>query len=358
MSSGDRRDSHQSICRRTFLRRSAMGALGLALADGLLTRTSSHAGPAATTVRARSRVVLVRDNRVIEGSGKVHQPLLQEMLDRALTTLTGKRTIGDAWAQFVKPGDVVGLKLNANSVRQLRGSEQTAHFPALTRAILSGFDKAGIAEENVVVWERSDEELAATGLSIQKEPGALRALGTRASRRGSGGPGFSAESFPVGSKSSRVSRIASEMCSALINVPVLKDHGITGITGALKNHYGSIDNPSRYHGNHGTHPGVAEINAIPVIREKQRLVLFDALLGVYNGGPRWPRQYVWPYGGIFVGTDSVAMDAIALQILDEKRRSEGMGSLIPRAGSVKAAAALGLGTADRDQIYLIEVTIR
>ncbi len=102
---------------------------------------------------------------------------------------------------------------------------------------------------------------------------------------------------------------------------------------------------------------MAEINAIPVIREKQRLVLFDALLGVYNGGPRWPRRYIWPYGGILVGTDPVAMDAVALLILDEKRRAEGMGSLIGRAGSVNAAAALGLGTADRDQIDLIEVTL-
>lgn len=357
MSLDERSDSERSVSRRTFIRRSAVGAVGLALADGWLAETASPAQPVRTPVRDLSRVVLVRDSRVIDSSGKVQQPLLQEMLDRALTSLTGKSTIGDAWRQFVKPGEVIGLKLNANSASHLRGSELTTHFPALTSAVLSGFEKAGIAEENVVLWERSDEELASTGLAIQKDPGALRVLGTRVSSRGSGGPGFSSESFPVGSRSSRVSRIASEMCTALINVPVLKDHGLTGITGALKNHYGSIENPNQYHANNGTNPGVAEVNAIPVIREKQRLVLFDALLGVYNGGPRWQRQYAWPYGGILVGTDPVATDAVALMILDEKRRAEGMSSVVPRAAFLGAAEALGLGTRDRDQIDLVEIIL-
>lgn len=355
--SDDRSDRRKSITRRTFIRRSAAGAVGLAFADVLLSEAAALAQPTAAPTRSPSRVVLVRDSRVIDSSGIVQQPLLQEMLDRALTTLTEKSTIGDAWREFVKPGEVVGLKLNANSVPQLRGSELTAHFPALTSAVLSGFDQAGIAEEDVVLWERSDEELASTGHSIQKDAGALRVLGTRESRRGGGGPGFSSESFPVGNRSSRVSRIASEMCSALINVPVLKDHGVTGITGAMKNHYGSIDNPSRYHGNNGTSPGVAEVNAIPAIRAKQRLVLFDALLGVYTGGPRWQRQYVWPYGGILVGTDPAAIDAVALSILDQKRQEEGLRSVAPRATFLDAAEALGLGTRDPDQMELVEITI-
>jgi len=357
MPQDDRSERHGLISRRTFMRRSVAGAVGLALGEGLLAEAASHARPAARPARAPSRVVLVRDSRVIDASGKVQQPLLQEMLGRALTTLTGKSTIGDAWGEFVKPGEVVGLKLNANSVSQLRGSELTTHFPALTSAVLSGFAQAGITEENVVLWERSDEELASTGHSVQKDPGALRVVGTRESRRGSRGPGFSSESFAVGGRSSRVSRIATDMCSALINVPVLKDHGVTGITGAMKNHYGSIDNPRQYHGNNGTRPGVAEVNAIPVLREKQRLVLFDALLGVYNGGPRWQRQYIWPYGGILVGTDPVAIDAVALGILDEKRQAEGMNSLASRAAHLDAAEILGLGNRDLDQIDLVEVVL-
>jgi len=227
----------------------------------------------------------------------------------------------------------------------------------MTSAILSGFRQAGIAEENVVLWDRNDEEVASMGFSLQKDAGALRALGTQASTRGGGGPGFSSESFPVGSRSSKVSRIASEMCSALINMPVLKTHTTTGITGALKNHYGSIDNPRQYHGSRGTNPGIAEINTIPVIRDKERLVVFDALLGVYNGGPTWQRQFIWPYGGILIGTDPVAIDAIALKILDEKRLAEGMSSLAREAPSLDSAEALGLGTRNLEQIELQEIVL-
>lgn len=342
------------ISRRTFVRRSAAGALGLALADGLLAEAASARK---STTPFTSKVVLVRDSRVIDASGVVQQPLVQEMLDRALTTFTGKATIGDAWREFVRPDDTIGLKLNGNSVPQLRGSELVSHFPGLTSAMLSGFEQAGIGKENVVLWDRSDEEVAAMGHALQKDSGALRALGTRESRRGGGGPGFSSESFAVGSGSSKVSAIASDMCTALINLPVLKDHSTTGVTGALKNHYGSIDNPNRYHGNRGTNPGIAEVNAIPVIRAKERLIVFDALLGVFNGGPRWQRQFIWPYGGVLVGTDPVAMDQIALTIIDEKRRQEGLDPLAHQVPSLEAAEALGLGTRNRDQIELEEITL-
>jgi uncharacterized protein (DUF362 family) len=323
------------------------------MADALWSDAVCGSTPQTST----SRIVLVRDSRVIDSSGVVQHPLLQEMLDRALLAYSRKSTIGDAWKEFVRPQDTVGLKLNGNSVPQLRGSELVSHFPAVTSAILAGFREAGIPEENVVLWDRSDEEVAAMGHALQKDSGAMRALGTRVSRRGGGGPGFSSESFQVGSSTSKVSAIASEMCTALINLPVLKDHSTTGITGALKNHYGSIDNPNRYHRNRGTNPGIAEVNAIPVIREKERLIVFDALLGVFNGGPRWQRQFIWPYGGILVGTDPVAMDQIALTIIDEKRRQEGLEPLAREVPSLEAAEALGLGTRDLEQVELEEITL-
>ena len=139
----------------------------------------------------------------------------------------------------------------------------------------------------------------------------------------------------------------------MVNIPVLKDHGLAGITGSLKNHYGSIDNPREFHDNGCTGPGAPEINAIPVIRKKERLIVCDALLGVYNGGPRWRRAYVWPYGGVIVGTDPVAVDSVLLGILDEKRGSEEMERLGHRVRHVRVAEKLGLGTADPDNIQLV-----
>ena len=337
------------VSRREFLTRTGLGVLGLSLGG----RLASVAGAQNGSEAAGSTVVLIRHSKVVDSSGRIQQPLLQEMLDEAMTSFTGKSTIVDAWRLFFSPDDTIGLKVNANSARMLQGTELNSHYPALTSAILEGCQKAGIEEGRFVIWERSEEELRSAGFTVQNDPGKLRVLGTNKGRREPGGIGFSKESYPVGGASTHVSRILTEVCTTMVNIPVLKDHGLSGVTGSLKNHYGSIDNPRTFHDNGCTGPGIPELNAVPVIREKERLIVCDALLGVYNGGPRWRREYLWPYGGIVVGTDPVAIDSVLLRILDEKRRSEGMEELGNRARHIRVAGELGLGTADPDRIQFV-----
>ena len=337
------------LSRRDFLGKSGFGVLGLSLSS----RLTSLAAAEGKNGTAGSKVVLVRHSKVVDSEGRIQHPLLQEMLDEAMASFTGKRSIADAWRVFFSPEDVIGLKVNANSARMVQGTELNAHYPAVTSAILSGCRRAGIEENQFVIWERSEEELSSAGFTLQNDPGKLRVLGTNTRRREPGGIGFSKESFPVGDESTHVSRIVTDICTTMVNIPVLKDHGLAGITGSLKNHYGSIDNPREFHDNGCTGPGAPEINAIPVIRKKERLIVCDALLGVYNGGPRWRRAYVWPYGGVIVGTDPVAVDSVLLGILDEKRGSEEMERLGHRVRHVQVAEKLGLGTADPDNIQLV-----
>jgi len=337
------------LSRRDFLKKSGLAVMGVSCAG----RLTSVAGAGDAGEAARSRVVLVRHRRVVDSEGRIQQPLLEEMLDEAMTSFTGRRSIAEAWRKYFSPEDTIGLKVNANSARMLRGTEMNAHYRALTSALLSGCQRAGIEESQCVIWDRSEEELSSAGFTVQNDPGKVRVLGTNRGRREPGGIGFSRESFPVGEASTQVSRILTEICTTVINIPVLKDHGVAGMTGALKNHYGSISNPRTFHDNGCTGPGAPEINAIPVIREKERLIVCDALLGVYNGGPRWQRPYVWPYGGVVVGTDPVAVDSVLLGILEEKRRSEAMEQVGHRARHVRVAQELGLGVADPDNIQLL-----
>jgi hypothetical protein len=337
------------LSRRDFLTRSGVGVLGLSFSGRLTSLVAAEEEPGI----AGSKVVLVRHRKVIDSEGRVQQSLLQEMLDEAVTTFTGRKSTADAWREFFSPEDVIGMKINANSASMLQGSALNGHYQALTSAILSGCGRAGIEENRFVVWERSEEELSNAGFTVQKDARKLRVLGTNKRRRETGGIGFSGESFPVGDESTHVSKILTEICTAMINIPVLKDHGIAGITGSLKNHYGSIDNPRQFHDNGCTGPGVPEINAIPVIRSKERLIVCDALLGVYNGGPRWKRPYIWPYGGLIVGTDPVAVDSVLLGLLDEKRQLEDMERLGHRARHIQAAQELGLGNADSSRFQLV-----
>jgi uncharacterized protein (DUF362 family) len=161
----------------------------------------------------------------------------------------------------------------------------------------------------------------------------------------------------VGKSSSRVCSILADQCTSLINIPVPKTHGGSTFTGSLKNHYGTIDNPSELHPNSCTNPGIPEVNTIPMIRDKQKLIICDAMLVAIEGGPRWNRRFTKSYGGILVGTDPVAIDTIALKILDEKRAEDGMDPIAPHARHIPLSAELGLGTDNPDNIELLKLEL-
>ena len=99
------------------------------------------------------------------------------------------------------------------------------------------------------------------------------------------------------------------------------------------------------------------MNAIPVIRDKQKLIICDAMLVAIEGGPEWARRFTKPYGGILVGTDPVAIDTIAANILDEMRAKEGMDPIASSARHIPLSAELGLGTDKIDNIELVKLTV-
>ena len=70
--------------------------------------------------------------------------------------------------------------------------------------------------------------------------------------------------------------------------------------------------------------------------------------------PRW----AWPYGGFLASTDPVAVDAVARQVLEDRRKEVGLKSLAAdgrEPAHIAAAATLGLGTADLARIERVEV---
>jgi uncharacterized protein (DUF362 family) len=339
--------------RRHFLKHSALTAFGLAAA-GKFSPAFERLLPEVSPTK-KSKVVLVRHSKVVDADGRVQGPLLQEILDRALIEFSGRSSVADAWRQFVSPEDVVGLKINTLGLTGVRGTEFTGHFSAFNEAVASGLRRAGVKDKNMIVWDRSEEEMTEAGLTIQKDPGAMRLMANKVGRRDPGD--YAPKAYPVGGLSSRVSRILADDCTALINIPVPKTHGNSVFTCSLKNHYGSIDNPSRMHANACCDPGIAEVNAIPIIKEKQKLVVSDALLLVIERGPRWDPRFIRAYGGVIVGTDPVAVDAVALKILDDKRAADGLDRIAPRVPHLVLAEKLGLGKSRLEDIDLVELDL-
>ncbi|MFC2135764.1 DUF362 domain-containing protein [Bacteroidota bacterium] len=342
------------ISRRNFVKFSALGAASLSFAPKLL---SGHETLFQNTLNSTSSsVVIIKNNDVVNSNGLVNPELTYEMLTKALLEFTGKDSISDAWKIYFTPEDIIGIKLSTLGLANIEGTDFVSHFSAVTNAIVKSLTVAGFDESNFIVWDRSDEELSSAGLKIQKEEGKLRILGHHSDRR-TPSIGYTDKTFPVGDKSTHISKILHDMCTAIINVPIPKHHRNAGLTCALKSHYGSIDNAWEFHANGCTNPGIPEVNMIKPIRNKQRLIICDAMVGLMESGPRWNAEYVFPYGAIMVGTDPVAIDAVAMEIIDEQRTKADLPLLRDRVEYLKMAEDLGLGNSNLKNINVVEINL-
>jgi len=138
-------------------------------------------------------------------------------------------------------------------------------------------------------------------------------------------------------------------------------HSGTGASIAMKNHFGSINNPSAFHGwTHGEMAkSIAELNALEPIRKRTRLVIVDATRPLFNGGPQDKPEFRWTFGGLIVGTDPVAVERVGLDIL-EKKRQEHQDKPWPATDGRKVvdwADKIGLGHAKLNHIDLVRISL-
>jgi uncharacterized protein (DUF362 family) len=332
--------------RREFIR-DAFGAgvacsLGHFLPGSIL---ADNVGDTETFAISKPKVVLSRSERFLNGDGRTNGELLRKAVDDGVMKITGAPTAHDAWSTLFRPKERIGIKLNC------LGKEYFSPHTELVEAIIGGLKSAGISDDNIIVFDRTSAELEEAGFRI-KRGGGLKCFGTDAL---SGG-GYDLQPQTAGNVGSCFSRIMSSLCDAVINVPILKDHDLSGISGAMKNFYGVIHNPNKYHDNN-CDPYIAELNTHPYIKGKSRLIICDALVAQYNGGPAFKRQWSWPFNGILVGRDPVALDRICANIIEDKRKEMGLPSLKQAKREpkyIRTAAALRLGEDDPKKIELVE----
>lgn len=329
------------LTRKEFLRRS-LGALAGAVAAGSGLPGRVLSAWAAPERRPKSRIVIAHDTAAwVKGKG-VDSTVVKRMLSESMTRLTGKRTSAAAWKSLFRPNDVVGVKINC-----LFGLNVSTR-PEMTFAVVGGLKSAGVPERNIIIWDREDGHLAHAGYQVNRDGAGVRCYGTNGN--------YDTEEIHLDSFQGRISRILTDKITALVNVPILKHHGISGITCAMKNHYGTCQNPEALHGNHAD-PYLADLNAVPAIREKTRLIVCDAILPVPDKGPGNGRDR-WPYCGLLVGTDPVAVDWQGWQIIDARRKEVGRSTLAdggPRPNWIHTAARRGLGTDDPEQMDVIRI---
>jgi hypothetical protein len=282
------------ITRRDFLKGSAGLVMTAVLGQGL---------PSQARASDTAKVVLVRDQEVLGPGGEVRGKVLRAMLDEGVRTLLGQQESLRAWQTLFNRSDVVGIK--SNVWRNLPTP------PEMEEAIRRRLLDVGVAEENIAVADRG----------VLDHPIFLNS-------------------------------------TALVNTRPVRIHHWAGVGTLIKNYIQFVREPSDYHPN-----GCADLGSIwslPIVKGKTRLNILVALTPQFygRGANYFDRRFVWPYKGIIVGIDPVAVDAIGAELLRLKRIAtfgEDRPVDVAPIHIAEADKKYHLGVSDLNRIQIVKV---
>ena len=371
------------ITRRDFMKRSALGTMGMAAGMGAISgclaateardtfrylrnaefptpKEVSPIKPVSNEIYSTSSVA--QSSKAVKENGAINQAIVQQMFDEAIFACTGKDSIEAAWDTLVpglKSTDTIGLKINC-----INPSLPT--HPEVINAIIDHLKKIGINENNIIVWDRRNSNvpglgnLARSGYTINSGDKGVRYIHTDMDNIGYDDDII--VRVPTVDLELSVSKILTRECKYLINVPQLRHHGRAGMTQCLKNYYGTIPLfgvltatiAAKMHLDN-CNPAAAELFSNSIFKEKTILHVCDALMTIYEGGPMGGPQTI--VGKLMVGRDPVALDHLGLMILEEERKKRGFSTLTAHSRYIQTAAEMGIGTNNPRQITIKPVTI-
>ncbi len=288
--------SDKTLTRRDFIKDASCAAVGLAIGLPVVAQEITKQPP-------ETKVVLVRHKDVVGNDGKVNGEIVQQMLDQAITALFDAEDPVKCWKQVLKQNDIVGIKTNE------WGYLPTP--PEVEQAIKARVKDVGVPEKNIGIDDRQ----------VQHNP-------------------------------------IFKNATALINTRPLRTHAWSGVGSLIKNYIMFSPDPPKYHPD-----SCADLGALwqlPIVKGKTRLNILVLLTPLFHGKGwhHFDPTYVWPYKGLLVGTDPVALDAIGLHIFQAKRRAyfgEERPLSPPAHHIVVADKKYKLGTSDLKKIQLTKL---
>ena len=301
-----------------------------------------------STTNPQSLVIDVKSRTGIVKGMTPNISLIKQMMDSGITLFTGTDNQKDAWKSLFHEDERVGIKINGLGADILVGNYQ------ICWAIVDALKSIGVKENNIIIWDQYQNFFLSSGFKINRSFKGVRTYTTD----GGGGKealdsGSSHREYDSGYGAVRVSRILTEEADSLINVGLLKDHGLAGVSIALKNiSHGVISHPDNFHDN-SCDPFIAAINSIPVIKDKIKLHICNGIVGLYEGGPMPQKRHTWNNNRIILSRDPVALDTIGMNIIEVKRKEKNLRSLFNRPNlpvHIETAAKYGLGVTDLNLI--------
>ncbi len=343
----------------TLRRREFLAGLGAAAAAPLVldavraSATAAYADVASKTLGKLGlpgpfpgRVIEARHPGMITGGVK-HRAAIKATLDRGLTALTGADDATSAWRAFFEPGDVVGIKVVPNGWPYAHTSHE------LVLEVIDGLKSAGVKTNDMFVYERYRGEFMTAeyqkilpagikwgGLTPEDDPTQLEIAFP--AFKNDPVAGYDRDEFvamnlihhghdPKDDRNlrSHLGTLVTKRVNKLVLLPVLKDHGSAGVTGALKNmSHGSVNNVARSHSTpdaNACNQFIPEMVAHPILRKKCVLQIMDGIRAVHQGGPfARALEKTWEYNALFLATDPVALDHVEWTIIDAERKARGL----------------------------------
>lgn len=308
-------------------------------------------------------------------ANRVSQPIVGTMLDQGMKELTGERSRAAAWQRFIEPEDVVGIKINSS------GAPVCCSSPEIVREVIAALRSIAVPADNIVVFDRYSYEIE-LGAYQTLMPVGTRVVGIEYGAFDAARYDFDvycdADFFGESETRCFLAKVVTQEVTKIINIPTMKDHSASGVTGCLKNlGYGCFNNVARTHQQPYTYtdPLIGYLCSTEPLRSKTVLHIMDGMREVWHGGPitsNW--EFVCEAKTLFLGTDPVAVDTVELEAIEKKRREEGAISLwdndpntltdnqdefhrnsrknlyFRQPGHIATAGKLGLGVCDLQRI--------
>lgn len=307
----------------------------------------------------RAQVVTAQNPQATEAFKPVPE-IVETMVNQAITNLTGKATVAEAWASLTGTDEIIGIK-----VFTAPGSA-TGTRPSVVAAVVSGLLAAGIPTNHIILWDRHAADLRRAGFFDLGERFGIRVAGAADA-------GYEAQKFYenslIGSlifgdlefgkkdegvgKKSFVSKLVTREMTKIINIAPVLNHNGAGVSGNLFSlAMSSVDNLTRFEASPGRlATAVPEIYALPVLGDRVVLNISDALICQYEGEERGLLHYSTALNEIRLSRDPVALDVLALQDLERSRKARASSVELPVNWELyKNAALLELGVADPKHI--------
>ncbi len=317
--------------------------------------------------KAPARIVQVEHSRASTGKTTIDVDVAKTMLHEALIAYTGAATAVEALASRFDARQKIGIKVNT------LGSPYSSVNPELAHELADLFVKMGAPKKNVRIFDQYQTRMRKGRYKLRKPKDGIwvhKHLGRYGKKQVYVDPTDGKRTVEFHWDESIV------WADAVLNFCIPKDHDLTGVTGALKNMaMGCVEptveraankaNPGhytvvpRFHRNN-CDPAIAWLYSQPMIKDKVKLIVADALRVLYHGGPQDKPRWRNVHNQIWVTEDPVACDTTILNLVNGMRKKAGMVPVHealfrgkPRpARYLKTCVEYGLGVGDPSRITI------